>query len=194
MQFLRYWGCVLWTAFRHSFLTSEHVLMGMVIVVGLVGWEWPQIERVIEGQHVDIHGWQATALALLGVFGARLLLAPYWMHQEQATKVRRLEAALKSKMSKKEIREQIGKFLEQGKMLLVAMDKEGLFPEREIGQWDDEVKEWLNANLDTSYGAAFRNPKTHPPAPTGMRKQIRDTWVAVRFRTDNLREFLEEFK
>jgi hypothetical protein len=74
----------------------------------------------------------------------------------------------------------------------VTIDKEGALPAG-ITEWDDQVKAWLNENLDTSYGARFRNPRTDAEIPKGVPKHLRDKWSAIRFRTDNLHEMINDF-
>jgi hypothetical protein len=143
---------------------------------------------------IDVTGAETALLVLGAIVAVRLLLAPYWIHQEQAAAIRKLNARLKSKLTRKQVREQIGQFMERGKRFLVRIHLDGVLPDAEIRAWDDEVKEWLNENLDSSYGARFRNPTTQPQAPMGISSDVlKSAWEGVRFRLDNLHEMLDDF-
>jgi hypothetical protein len=191
--FFRYCGLVAWTAYRHSFSLTQNVLFGLFIAVGVASKMVPALKAELTKAGIDVTGIETALIVLVLIVASRIVLAPYWLYQQQAEVIRKQSLQLKKRLSRKQIREQIGKFMERGKRFIVFIHGNEIIPEAEITAWDDEVKTWLNENLDSSYGARFRNPKINPQAPLGIESpDVRDAWEAVRFRLHNLAEILEE--
>ena len=73
MEFLEYCWRAIVLAFSHSISISQAIIFVLIIIFGFAGLRLPP----------DISGWQIAA----GIFGAvilvRLLLAPYWIWQEE---------------------------------------------------------------------------------------------------------------
>ena len=193
MKCIRYWWLVLRTALSHSLTVAQDIIFILLIVTGLAAWKIPVVKTVLAKADIDIGGWQIATIVLGTIVGIRLVMSPYWIYQEQAVTITSLSKRLQNRLSKKQVREQVGRFMERGKRILVAIHNDGVLPEQEMQNWDSDVKAWLNENLDSSYGARFRSPKTHPEPPRGIGSEtLRLAWTGTRFRLDNLREILEE--
>lgn len=87
MSLLSYYRTLLCVAFRHSLGAAQGVVYLLVIAVGFVTWLHPPLRG-----SVDMTSWQVAAIVLGSIVAIRLLLAPYWMHQQQQAK---LDAATK---------------------------------------------------------------------------------------------------
>lgn len=88
MAYLRYVCRVVVVAFRHSLSITQNIIFVAVLLVGLVIWYAP-------GPHMGVDltvwlptlsGWRIAFMVTALIVGGRLMLAPYWLHQElQAT-------------------------------------------------------------------------------------------------------------
>ena len=126
--FFRYWGLVFWTAFRHSSSLAQNVLFGLLVAGGLLAWLVPPIKAAMKRAELDMTGWEMAGMVLTTIFGVRLLLAPYWIYQEQAAKLAKQAQNLKNKLTKRAIREQIAKFIDEGRPFLLQMQRDHIVP------------------------------------------------------------------
>ena len=120
-DFFRYWGLVLWTAFRHSSSLAQNVVFGLLIMVWLIAWFVPPVKAALTKAGIDVASGEVAAIVFGSIIAIRLLLAPYWLYQEQAASIARLKRQLQSRLTKRQIREQLAKFMDEGRVFLLAM-------------------------------------------------------------------------
>src|SRR5579862_630334 len=151
MGFFRYYRRVLRVAFTHSLDIAQAAIFVSVILIGAAAYLLPlfgmpiDLRRWIEA----LTGWQVAA----GVFGTivavRLVLAPYWIHQE-------LEQTRASVDKRKAARAQLQKFyVELGQLLSEKLSKD--ISAEDFKKYADRVEAWGNGAIDwigTNLGAA----------------------------------------
>lgn len=192
---LRYIGLVLTTAFRHSFTAAQNVVFGLLIVVGLVAWFVPPIKAAMTKAEIDMSGWQVATIVLGGIVLIRLFLAPYWIYKEQLATIKSINQKLRNKLTKRQLREQIAAFMDEGRTFLVIMTRDRVIPKAAVREWDEKVKVWLTENLDASYKTKFLTARSHPEPPTALEPEaLRINWIGTRFRIDNLGLIMDEFR
>ena len=82
-----YLWLVIKTAWRHSFHAAHSVILGLIIAGGLLSYFVPRVHVM-----VDLHGWQVATVVLGSIIAVRLILAPYWIWQEQERSIIELRA------------------------------------------------------------------------------------------------------
>src|SRR5437016_3325577 len=189
MGLLRYWGLVVKVAFTHALTPAQDFIFLMLVIAGGFAIWAPQIRMP-----VDVSSGEVALVVLGSILVIRLFLAPYWIYQEQQTTLVGLNKRLTSKITKRQVREELGKFLEEGKKILVKVHYGSELPFAECETWDNTVKIWLEENLDSSFKARFTAPLGSPEAaPRGIgSEEGRMMWSGVRFRMDRLTQFIEE--
>ena len=194
MNFVRYWGRVICVAFRHALTPTQDVLFLLIIGVGLAAGFVPAIKAQLAKAEIDMGAWQVAASVLGSIVAMRLLLAPYWIYQEQTATIAALNGRLKNKTTKGQMREKLAEFMERLRKCLARIHREGTVSFRDLAEIDRTVKQWLTENLDASYATRFTTAVTHPTPPEGIGNEVlRTTWIGVRCRMDNLGRILEEF-
>jgi len=103
-------------------------------------------------------------------------------------------AGVKSHRDKREIREQMALFMEEGRGLMAGCaNVESDAPETESNEWAAKVETFLAAKLDNSYIARFRNGSGLPtPATTIWKPSHRNLWGGLHVRLARLQEFIKE--
>lgn len=96
----------------------------------------------------------------------------------------------------KAVREQLGRFLIEGNALANNIRKGPPFPlpEKEATDWYIGVQKYLQANLDSSYGARFVATEPSLPITYGIPKEYESLFVGINQRLSVLRRFLEEMR
>jgi hypothetical protein len=79
MELLRFYGGIIKLAFSHSVSLAQGVVFIAFIVVGIAS-------RFAPNAVMNVGTWQVAALVFGSIVLIRLLLAPYWMAQERATR------------------------------------------------------------------------------------------------------------
>jgi hypothetical protein len=85
MGFFRYVWRIAAVAFSHSLSIAQDVIFGTVIVLEFIVYLAPGPHIGIDfGQwSLAMSAWQIAAIVAAIIFGLRLILAPYWIYQEQ---------------------------------------------------------------------------------------------------------------
>jgi hypothetical protein len=159
MGFFQYYWKVFSTAFVHSPDTAQTIIFFLIIAAGLLTYYVPAVKMT-----VDLSGWQVAAITFGLVVIARLILAPYWIWQEEhearikaETTSRTIE--YRDKLVTKDRAKFVGplqKFYASGAALQrVLLSK--TVTDAEIDQADIDANKWLNevaAWIQTNMGAA----------------------------------------
>lgn len=99
MRFFRYYYRLLQVAVTHSLDLTQGALIVVLMVLGVVSTMLtdPQIVASIAAFMASLATWQAAMRTLGVIVGIRLLLAPFWVHQDAEKKIAdlcdRLDAA-----------------------------------------------------------------------------------------------------
>jgi hypothetical protein len=85
-------------AFSHSLSIAQDVIFATVIVLGFIVYLAPGPHMGIDfGQwSLAMSAWQIAAIVAAIIFGLRLILAPYWIYQEQQATIVAQRAQLES--------------------------------------------------------------------------------------------------
>jgi hypothetical protein len=85
MEFFRYVWRIATVAFSHSLSIAQDVIFATVIALGFIVYLAPGPHMGIDfGQwSLAMSAWQIAAIVAAIIFGLRLILAPYWIYQEQ---------------------------------------------------------------------------------------------------------------
>lgn len=110
-----------------------------------------------------------------------------------------LKKLTKKSITKKEIREALGKFHHEGIAIQVQCETDSAATEdaiyKRFAVWDGETQKYLKANLDLSYATRFSDPAgiplTEPPSMSPARMKY---WGYVYNRNVRLMQFMEDFK
>jgi hypothetical protein len=96
MELFRYYWGALKLAFVRSPGLAQDILFGLFVVVGGLLYLFKRLGMIqdIAPWMDQITGWQITAVVLTAIFVVRLLLAPYWLHQEQSKEIESLKSSL----------------------------------------------------------------------------------------------------
>jgi hypothetical protein len=98
MNLLRYAWRVLVVAVGHSLSIAQNVIFAAVLLIGFLVWYVP-------GPHmgIDLSTWapamsgsQIPLITIIAIVAVRLILAPFWIHQEQLTTIADLRAQLET--------------------------------------------------------------------------------------------------
>lgn len=142
--------------------------------------------------------WLAIALALLGfwIFEASFKLQGKTLVtlSDLQAAVGRLALEVKGNTDKRRIREQLGIFILQGKVIQnKCHDESKPAPNEEAGDWVERIQKYLADHLELSYVARFNN---HAGVPMGAvdiaSNEHRNLWGGIRFRLHRLDEFIVE--
>jgi hypothetical protein len=86
MGFWGYWWAVFKTACRHSFGGTQNVLFGAFILLGVAAKAFPPLAPMTQALSTV----EVAVMVMASIVGVRLVLSPYWMHQEQRRTIRAL--------------------------------------------------------------------------------------------------------
>jgi hypothetical protein len=84
MDFVRFYVSVIREAFRHSVDLAQAFIFIILIVAGSIAAGNPKAKLMLE--HLELGGWKTAALVLGGIIGIRLIMAPYWLWKEAASR------------------------------------------------------------------------------------------------------------
>uniref|UniRef100_A0A6M3LC15 Uncharacterized protein n=1 Tax=viral metagenome TaxID=1070528 RepID=A0A6M3LC15_9ZZZZ len=127
-----------------------------------------------------------------GLFGLGWFIAFVMTYHELRIQKANLETQADNKVKRKEIRESLGKFLEQGQSLQGKCFSQGESPEGECQSWADEVETFLENKLDSSYISRFRSSAGVPLTAMVDTTRHPNLWKAIHTRNFQLSKFLEE--
>jgi hypothetical protein len=97
---------------------------------------------------------------------------------------------------KREIRDKLGMFLEQGRVLAAKCQEENKpVPETEANAWAANTENYLRQVLGEGYVARFRNSAGLPLMVTSIQEpQHRNLWSGISIRNARLAEFIAELR
>ena len=107
-----------------------------------------------------------------------------------------LEHRLDDKAKKRETREKLGEFLEQGQTLKrkCANEKDPP-PDEEADTWASEVESYLSDELDDSYISRFRSSAGVPLTANSISSiPHRNLWAGIHTRLYQLEKFIEQLR
>ena len=143
-------------------------------------------------------GWQVAIWALAAVMLVRLVLAPYWMAEEDASTIKKLEAARLTKEKIQSIKNTLAAFLEEGRAVVQRCANESEpAPETEAQDWLNRLLAYLAAadGLGLSYVARVNSHQGIPIGMTSIQSKVhRNISSNVGYRLARLHEFLAELR
>ena len=145
---------------------------------------------------VSALSWQIPIWAALAVIVVRLVLAPYWMHQEDAVKMGQLEDLRLTQDRRRAIRNRLGEFMDRGRELADLAAKQDLPPpETEGNKWLQDLTQFLDNTdgLGPAYVARLNNSNGLPVMHSSIISEPhRKISLGLRFRLARLEQFLQE--
>jgi hypothetical protein len=161
--FFRYYKNAFVSAFKHAYGYADFISFFVALALGIVGKYYPK-----EGAAMSDYLWQLPLMALGVVFAVRLILAPYWMHQEACAKRDRDLSELANKVAEADkryeqrvrrfyLREEFKRFLKWGEDVKDLVKWKGNMASQKHSLWIHEVKRFLKQNpeFDESHIARF---------------------------------------
>jgi len=143
-------------------------------------------------------GWQVAIWALAAVMLVRLVLAPYWMAEEDASTIKKLEAARLTKEKIQSTKNALAAFLEEGRAVVQRCANESEpAPETEAQDWLNRLLAYLAAadGLGLSYVARVNSHQGIPIGMTSIQSKVhRNISSNVGYRLARLHEFLAELR
>ncbi|MEK7281221.1 MAG: hypothetical protein AAB037_02565, partial [Chloroflexota bacterium] len=110
--------------------------------------------------------------------------------------IERLRSLLDDRKRKRGIRERLGGFLEEGRLLAArCADESKAAPTAEAQEWAERAEEFLRKNLGEGYVARFRSAAGLPLTATSITKaEHRNLWSGIYTRNARLAEFIAELR
>jgi hypothetical protein len=167
---LHYYWKVLWTAVVHSADTAQTIIFFLILVAGLAAYFLPAFKPP-----VDLAGWQVAAIILAAVFLVRVLLAPYWIWQEEHAARLEAEALARVAVQQAEVAKdrsallaKLRKFYVEGSEIRRVLTPNDVTDdqideaEKRSNKWLNDVIVWLKSNMGDAAVSRFTNNGDKP--------------------------------
>jgi len=175
-KFIAYYGLVVRTAFRHSLDHTQTVLFVLFVLAGaatsLVRWFSPKAAAMIP----DVSNWEIAAGVLGAIVLARLMLAPYWIWQEQDREIKSLKDSPIGSTSAEE--------LALRNREIAAQERHAAAIEAQIKQREDENDpRQMEIRKQNEFWAARLAgiPLERPHSPAVLDRPARPPQIEIRF-------------
>jgi hypothetical protein len=181
--FFRYSCSVMGMAWKHALTPAQDIIFVLVILAGILGAWVPR---------VDLNAWQAAAIILSTIVGVRLLLAPYWLYNEQKLRADQLEARLADKRNRNQIAKLLSVAMMEGRDLMARYtDRPPAPADKEPDDWLRRTETLIRKELGPIHFARFNTPDD-PPVQQVEDPSHNRAWNGIRYRVLNLKKFIEE--
>jgi hypothetical protein len=199
-------GAVLSAALKPSIDIAQVAIFVAIVCVELVAiFAPPAVKPTVLAVGHRLTTGRIALIALIAVIVTRLLIAPYWVWQEEhqarltaESATEALQAKFDDREHRKYIRRELGRILEKGRLLAEqAANKNQASPQEEANLWGQSAEKFFLDNMDESYVSRFRDesglpiPQQPPEISDISRAHL---WAGMRVRNARLQEFIKEYQ
>jgi hypothetical protein len=200
-QGMAYYWLWLRTAFsiKRSFIVADGIAGAISIIAPAILLLLPISDVDVANSIVANLTWQIPLATLVLLILARLLLAPFWIHQGMARELDEARASLQKTTSPAAIsREEAQLLLDEGNRILARCADESIAPPIAISEnWRIRTRKFILDNIGPAYSDLWDSHENLPPPPidAGPRSEKhRQLWSSVFTRSKRLEKIMNDIR